>query len=155
MMTVDVYLSIGTNQGDRERNIKESLSRLDDALGEHWTALSSIIETKSWGFDGADFLNCAVLYRLRAEQDSEKQALELLDTIKKIEAEMGRTGDPEYDTEGRRIYHSRIIDIDILLFGDVVMDHPRLKIPHPLMKKRDFVMIPLSEILKEKEEYNL
>lgn len=149
MNTVDVYLSIGTNLGDREHNIDEALSRLDDALGTHWTSLSSIIETKSWGFDGADFLNCAVLYRLPKGDDSLAQALDLLDKIKVIESEMGRAEVLEYDTEGRRIYHSRIIDIDILLFGQEQIDHPRLKIPHPLMKKRDFVMIPLNEILSD------
>lgn len=149
MSKVSLYLSLGTNMGDRAGNITEALSRLDDALGVHWSSLSSIIETKSWGFDGEDFLNCAVLYLLPRQEDIQSQALGILDALKRIEADMGRTGDPEYAEDGRRVYHSRIIDIDILLFGREHIDHQRLKVPHPLMNQRDFVMIPLREILRD------
>jgi 2-amino-4-hydroxy-6-hydroxymethyldihydropteridine diphosphokinase len=63
---------------------------------------------------------------------------------------MGRTGGVEYDAEGRRIYHDRPIDIDILLYGDERVDEPDLQIPHPLMEQRDFVMRPLKEIFAQK-----
>ena len=63
---------------------------------------------------------------------------------------MGRRENLEYDAEGRRIYHDRPIDIDILLYGDETVDTPDLKIPHPLMKQRDFVMRPLEEIFAQK-----
>lgn len=150
MTTIDLYLSIGTNLGERKRNIDEALARLDDAFGTHWASLSSIIETSSWGFGGEDFLNCAVRYELPKAENSLEQALAILDQVKGIESEMGRSEPPEYGSDGRRIYHSRIIDIDILLFGNERIDHPRLKVPHPLMEKRDFVMIPLNEILDKK-----
>ena len=63
---------------------------------------------------------------------------------------MGRTGNPEYDENGNRVYRSRIIDIDILRFGDFEMNEDDLKIPHPLMYERDFVMVPLMEICNGK-----
>ena len=135
MKTVSVYFSLGTNQGDRAAQIDEALRLLDAAIGRHYEALSSIIETPSWGFEGPDFLNCVVCYR------TAKRPHTLLDICKRIERAMGRTGGPEYDAEG---------DIDILLYGDERVDDPDLKIPHPLMEQRDFVMRPLREILPQK-----
>jgi 2-amino-4-hydroxy-6-hydroxymethyldihydropteridine diphosphokinase len=99
------------------------------------------------GFVGGKFLNGAVLYRIPEGPDPEQQARELLATVKRIEREMGRIDPPEYDGAGNRIYHSRIIDIDILLFGDLQMDTEELTIPHPLMNERDFVLNPLKEIM--------
>ncbi|MCR4823919.1 MAG: 2-amino-4-hydroxy-6-hydroxymethyldihydropteridine diphosphokinase, partial [Bacteroidales bacterium] len=74
----------------------------------------------------------------------------LLRICKRIEREMGRRDAPEYDAEGRRIYHDRPIDIDILLYGDERVDTPDLQIPHPLMQQREFVMRPLREIFEQK-----
>ena len=144
MKAVPVYLSLGTNQGDRRAQIDEALRRLDAAVGRPYEALSSIIETPSWGFEGPDFLNCVVRYRTAKRPET------LLRICKKIERAMGRTGAPEYDADGRRIYHDRPIDIDILLYGDEHVDTPDLKIPHPLMEQRDFVMRPLAEIFAQK-----
>ena len=144
MKAVPVYLSLGTNQGDRRAQIDEALRRLDAAIGRPYEALSSIIETPAWGFEGPDFLNCVVRYR------TAKRPHTLLRICKKIERAMGRTGAPEYDAEGHRIYHDRPIDIDILLYGDEHVDTPDLKIPHPLMEQRDFVMRPLAEIFAQK-----
>ena len=144
MKAVPVYLSLGTNQGDRRAQIDEALRRLDAAVGRPYEALSSIIETPAWGFEGPDFLNCVVRYR------TAKRPHTLLRICKKIERAMGRTGAPEYDADGRRIYHDRPIDIDILLYGDERVDTPDLKIPHPLMEQRDFVMRPLAEIFAQK-----
>ena len=144
MKAVPVYLSLGTNQGDRRAQIDEALRRLDIAVGRPYEALSSIIETPAWGFEGPDFLNCVVRYR------TAKRPHTLLRICKKIERAMGRTGAPEYDADGRRIYHDRPIDIDILLYGDEHVDTPDLKIPHPLMEQRDFVMRPLAEIFAQK-----
>ena len=137
-----VYSSLGSNEGDREKNIRQALSLMDERFGTPYSRLSSLLETKSWGFEGADFLNCAVMYELEGITPSET-----LEAVKKIESELGRTGSPEYDSEGRRIYRNRPIDIDILYFGDRKVDTPSLKIPPPLMEQRDFVRIPLSEIL--------
>ena len=140
----DVYLSLGSNLGDRRANIDEALRRLDRAIGRPYDALSSIIETPSWGFDGPDFLNCVVRYRTARRPET------LLKICKRIERSMGRRGVPEYDAEGRRIYRDRPIDIDILLCGDERVDTPELQVPHPLMHERDFVMRPLAEIFRQK-----
>ena len=90
----------------------------------------------------------ALLYRIPEGADAEEQARGLLETVKRIEREMGRTDPPEYDGAGNRIYHSRIIDIDILFVGSLRMDTPELTIPHKGIKERAFVMIPLLEIAK-------
>lgn len=145
---IEIYLSIGTNIGNRKDNIFHALNLLDDGLGVHYNALSSIIETPAWGFEGADFLNCAVRYVLSGDDITPE---ELLSLCKEIEKKMGRDENVEFDpSTGKRLYHNRIIDIDILLFGDMVVDTPSLKIPHPLMKEREFVMTPLMEIYHSK-----
>ena len=149
MALVNVYFSLGSNLGDREKNITEALGRMDEAFGRHYEALSKIIETEPLGFSGGKFLNAAVLYkipalRLRSGAGPEK----VLDTVKAIERSMGRTDPPEYDAAGERIYHSRVIDIDILFYGRETIDTPRLMIPHKGIANRPFVMIPLLEIAR-------
>lgn len=144
MTPLDVYLSLGTNEGDRRANIGRALALLDERMGGERTALSSIIESRSWGFEGRDFLNCVVRYCTALGPE------EILSVCKGIEKEMGRREVVEYAQDGSRIYHDRIIDIDILLYGDRTVDTTSLKIPHPLMKERDFIMRPLLEILGEK-----
>jgi 2-amino-4-hydroxy-6-hydroxymethyldihydropteridine pyrophosphokinase len=144
MRQVPVYLSLGTNLGDRQARIDEALRRLDAAIGRPYEALSSIIETPAWGFDGPDFLNCVVRYRTARRPET------LLMICKRIERAMGRRDAPEYDAAGRRIYHDRPIDIDILLYGDERIDTPELQVPHPLMRQRDFILGPLKEIFEQK-----
>lgn len=144
MKQQDVYFSLGSNLGDRRAQIEEALRRLDKAIGRPYDALSSIIETPAWGFDGPAFLNCVVRYRTARRPET------LLKICKRIERAMGRRGAPEYGPDGRRIYHDRPIDIDILLYGDLTVDTPDLKIPHPLMRQREFVMRPLAEIFPQK-----
>jgi len=144
MKSVPVYFSLGSNQGDRRAQIEEALRRLDKAIGRPREALSSVIESKAWGFEGADFLNCVVRYRTARRPGT------LLRICQRIERAMGRREALEYDADGRRIYHDRPIDIDILLYGDECVDTPELKIPHPLMRQRDFIMRPLEEILPRK-----
>ena len=146
---VDLYLSLGSNQGDRRKNIEDALSCLNIELKTDYKAVSSIIETEPWGFESEDrFLNAAVHYELDMPEgyNPEAEALMILEICKKIERMLGRTGEPEYDNAGHRIYRSRPIDIDILLFGDNNIDYEELTIPHKLMYERDFVMIPLKEI---------
>ena len=129
------YLGLGTNIGNRKENLTRAIEALSLALG-HYTALSSFIETAPWGFDSENsFLNCAVAF------ETELDPLELLDTTEKVEREMGRT-----TKSSGGIYHDRIIDIDILLYGSEIVETPRLAIPHPLMHMRDFVLEPLAEI---------
>ena len=130
-----VYLGLGTNIGNRKENLTRAIEALSLALG-HYTALSSFIETAPWGFDSDNaFLNCAVAF------DTELSPFQLLDTTENIERELGRT-----TKSNGGIYHDRIIDIDILLYGSETVSTERLTIPHPLMHMRDFVLEPLAQI---------
>ncbi len=149
MAFVSIYFSLGSNLGDRVKNIMEALRRMDAAFEGHYTALSRLIETKPMGFSGGKFLNAVALYRtFRPEMPAENAAAEVLHKIKSIERAMGRTDPPEYDGSGNRIYHSRIIDIDILFYGAEHIDIPELTIPHKDIENRPFVMIPLREVAK-------
>ena len=146
---VDLYLSLGSNQGDRAQNIENAVSLLNVELRTPYKSISSLLETEPWGFESDEkFLNAAVHYQLRLKTgyNPEAEGLMILEICKDIERRLGRTGEPEYDAEGKRIYHSRPIDIDILLLGDNNIDCPELTVPHRLMYERDFVMIPLKEI---------
>ena len=149
MEKVDLYLSLGSNQGDRAGNIEKALSLLNIELKTPYKALSSLIETKPWGFESDEmFINAAVLYQLHLPKgyNPEAEGLMILEICKDIERRLGRKGGPVYDEKGERVYSSRPIDIDILLFGDNEIDCPELTVPHKLMHERDFVMIPLNEI---------
>ena len=146
---VDLYLSLGSNQGDRRQNIENALSLLNIELKTPYKAVSSLIETEPWGFESQDkFINAAVHYELYLPKgyNPEAEGLMILEICKDIERRLGRTGEPEYNEAGERIYRSRPIDIDILLFGDNKIDCTELTVPHKLMYERDFVMIPLKEI---------
>ena len=146
---VELYLSLGSNQGDRRLNIEHAVSMLNIELKRPYKAISSILETEPWGFESENkFLNAVVLYELDLQEgyNAEAEGLMVLEICKDIERKLGRTGEPQYDEKGERIYTSRPIDIDILLFGDDRIECPELTVPHKLMYERDFVMIPLKEI---------
>ena len=146
---VELYLSLGSNQGDRRLNIEHAVSMLNIELKKPYKAISSILETEPWGFESENkFLNAVVLYELDLPEgyNAEAEGLMVLEICKDIERKLGRTGEPQYDEKGERIYTSRPIDIDILLFGDDRIECPELTVPHKLMYERDFVMIPLKEI---------
>ena len=130
-----VYLGLGTNIGDRRLNLTRAIELLSLALGK-CIAVSRFIETAPWGFESENsFLNCAATFK------TELQPTELLDTTESIERELGRT----VKSQGGN-YSDRIIDIDILLYGNETIETERLTVPHPLMHKRDFVLQPLAEI---------
>ena len=134
-MATRVYLGLGTNQGNKKENLTRAIEVLSLALGE-CLAQSSFIETEPWGFNSSNsFLNCVAAF------DTDIAPLELLDTTERIEREMGRT----QKSQGGN-YHDRIIDIDILLYGNSIIESDRLTVPHPLMHKRTFVLEPLAEI---------
>ena len=137
---MDVYFSLGSNLGDREGNLRKALSLMEERLGTKVKRLSSFYVNPSQGFDGEEFINCAALF------DIEDDCASVLRICKSIEAEMGRRENIEFDSEGNRIYHDRIIDIDILLYGDRTINQSNLIVPHPRMEEREFVMKPLSEI---------
>ena len=146
---IDVYLGLGSNEGDRESNIRLALSMLDDVDGVSVVKVSDLIETEPWGFNAdVKFLNCAA----EVFVNEQVTPLSLLKECKRIEESMGRDEVIEFDDEGKRIYHSRPIDIDILLYGNQNIDNETLTIPHPLMAERDFVMIPLKQIVSDEEK---
>ena len=136
-MKHQVYLSLGTNLGNRRGNIREAIERIGEQVGVV-TRQSALYETKPWGFSSPnDFINACVLV------ETELAPRQLLETTQRIEKEMGRTMKSVDGT-----YHDRIIDIDILMYDDLKVDESDLKLPHPLMEEREFVMVPLREILK-------
>lgn len=132
------YLSLGTNLGDKCKNIAEAINNIGELVGDV-VRQSALYETEPWGFRSDNrFVNAAVCV------DTQLSPRRLLEVTQRIEREMGRT----LKSDGSE-YHDRIIDIDILLYGDLHIDEPDLKIPHPLMHERDFVMTPLNEIMEE------
>ena len=138
-----LYLSLGTNLGDKEANLKTAVSLLEGRLGTPCAALSSFLETEPWGYESENsFLNACVRFDLEGPA-TRQSAREILRICKAIETEMGRIqrapGEP---------YRDRIIDIDILLFGNLRMRTKTLTIPHPLMNQREFVLKPLEEIME-------
>ena len=102
---------------------------------------SSLIETEPWGFESDNkFLNGVILC------ETTLTPRQVLRATQKIERELGKLRKHSTRRTPLSIYHDRPIDIDILLYDDLTIDEPDLKIPHPLMHERDFVMIPLKEI---------
>lgn len=133
-----LYLSLGTNLGDRRSNLENALTHIAREVG---TVISSsdVIETEPWGFDSSNsFLNMAV------KVETLLQPLEVLHATQDIERQMGRS-----EKSVNREYKDRLIDIDLLLYDDIVMNTPELTIPHPLMYQREFVMKPLLQIAPE------
>lgn len=131
-----VYLSLGANLGDREATISKAIERIGELIGTV-ERRSALLVTEPWGFRSANmFVNAAVRC---ATEHAPRRVLEL---TQQIERELGRV---QKSACGQ--YHDRPIDIDILLYDDLSIDEPDLKIPHPLMHERDFVMRPLREIL--------
>lgn len=148
MERVDVFLGLGSNEGDRDLNLLRAMNRLDEAFGMHPERISRIVSSPAWGFEGPDFLNLCVLYRLPRKGTPEEHATEILRQVKAVEKDLGRTEEALFDENGQRIYHNRPIDIDILLYGTHLIHTDELTIPHPLIGQRDFVRKPLLEISK-------
>lgn len=131
-------LILGSNLGNREQNLENARKRLFEIFP--CKAISPVLETEPVGFEGGDFLNQAVA----VETDVSPE--ELLSICKGIETCMGRADVPEYDAAGRRVYHDRIIDIDILKMGELEVFTPELTIPHPQMESRPYVKILLASL---------
>ena len=136
-----VYLGLGSNLGDREEILRKAIELINQRIGEVLRQ-SSFIETEPWGFESENkFLNGVILC------ETTLTPRQLLRATQRIERELGKK--KSHATKRSLIvnYNDRPIDIDILLYDDQTIDEPDLKIPHPLMKERDFVMIPLREII--------
>lgn len=146
----EVYLSLGSNLGDREQQLKQAIRFIDERIGEV-VRQSSFIETEPWGFQSDHrFLNAAICCL------TDKTPREVLQLTQQIERDLGKTkahatrrAPQSSALSPQPSYFNRPIDIDILLYDDWKVSEPDLKIPHPLMHQRDFVMIPLKEIMTE------
>lgn len=131
---VTIYLSLGSNQGERLENLLSACNELIN-LGKSFY-YSSVYETESWGFDTEQkFLNMALCF------ETDLLPGELLKAIEAIESKLGRIR-----SSLKSGYESRVIDIDILFYGDMIINSTDLVVPHPLLHKRKFVLIPLVEI---------
>lgn len=130
-----VYLGLGTNLGNKQANLRTAIYKLRERIGKQ-VSLSSFYETAPWGFESDhSFLNAAI------GLETSLPPIEILHITQEIEKELGRT---KKSVNGS--YSDRLIDIDILLYDNLVLQTPELTIPHPLMTERDFVMKPLIEI---------
>ena len=131
---VVAYIGLGANLGDRRKNIAEAVGRLSAEDGIEVTAVSELLENPAVGGPpGApDFLNAAAELRTTLEPQ------ELLRSMLDIERAMGRVRE--------RKWEPRVIDLDLLLYGNEVIHEPRLTVPHPLMHERRFVLEPLAQI---------
>jgi len=132
-----VYLGLGTNLGDKPVNLNDAVTALSREVG-NVLKVSAFYASAPWGFESNhEFLNAVVLV------ETDLMPFALLDKTQEIERNMGRNAKTTFG------YEDRTIDIDILLYNSLVMDQPTLKIPHPLILKRDFVLLPLLEIAPE------
>ena len=135
-----VFLGLGSNLGNREEHIRNAITLIGERVGQV-VRQSSLIETEPWGFESAHrFLNGVICCETTLTPH------EVLKATQQIERDMGKQRQHATQRSKSAIYHDRPIDIDILLYDDLTIDEPHLKIPHPLMHERDFVMIPLKEI---------
>ena len=143
-MVHQVYLGLGSNMGNREQLLHDAIALIGERVGTV-TRQSSFIETEPWGYESENkYLNAVIL------TETDKTPREVLLLTQQIERDLGRkekSVTSHLSPLTSHLYKDRPIDIDILLYDDITIDEPDLKIPHPLMKERDFVMIPLREIM--------
>ena len=133
-MTHQLYLSLGSNLGNKKKNLEDALSLIGDLVG-HVCRVSSFIETEPWGFDSKNtFLNAACLVETALTPE------QCLNITQEIERKLGRKA-KSIDS-----YEDRPIDIDLLSYDNLNINTPELTLPHPRMHEREFVMIPLKEI---------
>ncbi len=128
-----VILSIGSNEGDRLRNIRLALAAIHERAGTV-VKVSRLYETPAWGFDGEPFYNCALLLH------TTRPPHQILEKILEIEQSFGRVRVP---AEG---YQPRVIDVDIIAFDQAVIQTQQLQVPHPQMQNRLFVLLPMRDL---------
>ena len=132
-MVHKVLISLGSNLGDRALNIKKAITLIQDQLGDV-IVISKLYETASWGYDDYVYLNNAICLVTKYTP------LGLMNALLEIELKLGRK------RSDSKCYKARTIDLDILLIEGVVIDHPKLDVPHPRMNLRRFVLQPLADI---------
>ena len=135
VLTTRVFLLLGTNLGDRARNLLVARELLEITVGKI-IQRSSTYETAAWGkTDQSDFLNEVI------EAATIKTPHELLSTIHEVESQMGRLREEKWGP--------RIIDIDLLLYSDCIIESENLTVPHPALHLRRFTLTPLAEIARD------
>ena len=149
-----MYLGLGSNLGDKEENIRKAINLINEQIGTV-VRQSALFYSEPWGFESENqFVNAAICVSTTLTPH------EVLKANQRIEHLLGKTEAHATERPSNLhqqtstinhqtsdiTYHDRPIDIDILLYDDLHIDEPELKIPHPLMQMRDFVMIPLREI---------
>ena len=141
-----VYLGLGSNLGNKEENLRKAISMINEQIGTV-VRQSAFFYSEPWGYESENqFVNAAILVETTLTPH------QLLKATQRIERQLGKTTahaterPSDINHQPSALYHDRPIDIDILIFDDLHIDEPQLKIPHPLMQMRDFVMIPLREI---------
>jgi len=133
-----VYLSIGTNLGNREENLINALDVIRQEVGEI-LAVSSVYENDAVGFEGNSFLNQVIKVETKLSPEN------LLQKTQEIEIKLGRVQKTIHNN-GKPYYNNRIIDVDILLYDDLEINTETLTIPHSKMYEREFVMVLLKEV---------
>ena len=129
------YVALGSNLGDREATLRAAVKELADEPGIDVVAVSRFIDTEPVGYvDQPRFLNGAVAL------DTTLSARELLDVLLEVERRFGRVRE-DVPAQG-----PRTLDLDLLLFGDAELDEPGLRVPHPRLHERRFVLEPLAEL---------
>lgn len=128
-----IILSIGTNQGEKLQNLEQAIDLIHSEIATV-VKVSRLYESPSWGFESAIFYNCAVLVQTC------KSAPEILEAILQAEIRLGRI------RNRNESYQARIIDIDIISFNEEVIETNALKVPHPEMQNRNFVLVPMSDL---------
>lgn len=132
-----VYLGLGSNLGEKEKNIKNAICKIECLIGPV-LSVSSFFYSKPWGFESEnDFVNAVIAVK------TEILPLQLLKICKQIESDSGRKPKQSLD------YEDRSLDIDILIYEGIEMSTEELTIPHPLIEQRDFVIVPLRQVMKE------
>jgi len=132
----EAWIGLGSNEGDRFVYLQKAIDQLICHSEIHVIAVSPVIETEPWGFDSTDlFLNAVIGIRWSGDAES------LLDLLLSVETQLGRTR-----SQSER-YSSRTIDLDLLLFGQEVINSDRLVVPHPQMLERRFVLESLNELI--------
>lgn len=137
-MGIKVYLGLGSNMGDKADNLRRARDCIAAIAGVDLTRSSSLYQTAPWGkTDQGDFINQVIAI------ETELEPLDLLHRLQEIEIKLGR--------QRHELWGPRIIDLDVLLYGRESISQAELKVPHPYMMQRLFVLVPLLEIAPELE----
>ena len=145
-MKYKVLLSLGSNKGNRKENIEKAIIQIQNLLGDV-IAISPVYESPSWGYKDEAYLNNAICLV------TDVTPIELMDALLNIENSLGRL------RTANSSYEAREIDLDIILIEGLIIEHPKLEVPHPRMNLRRFVLKPLVDIapdwIHEKEQISL